>query len=147
MTYTDSSTWVLAKAERKRRPLLIRFRQFAGDLPKSTYPNRISIIWKLAEPDETGLPGDEEFDRLASFEDRLMTAVEHDQQSIFTLVNSGNGEHEFVFYTTDVTGFNERLTRLTEESYPISVQHSADPNWTYFHDAIPENIRTAIKGE
>ncbi|HEY8226970.1 MAG TPA: DUF695 domain-containing protein [Pyrinomonadaceae bacterium] len=149
MSYSDSSTWVLVKTERERRPLLIRFRQFPGGLPRATYSQRISIVWKLSDPDENGLPSDEEFDKLAAFEDRVMAAVEHDQHSIFTVMLSGNGESEFVFYTADVPGFIERLRSMPQEveRHPISIHQYDDSNWTYFEAVIPENCRDEIRGK
>jgi hypothetical protein len=144
----DSSTWVLAKAERSGRPLLIRFRQFPNGLPEATYPKRISIFWTMSDPDVTGLPTDDEFDRLATFKDRLIAALEHDEHSILTLVLSHNGENEFIFYTADVAGFFERLTSISrlEEHYPTSTRQAADPDWSYFLSVIPEKVRPLIAG-
>ena len=148
MTEADSSTWVLAKAERSSRPLLIRFRQFPNGLPSATYPKRISLFWTLSDPDVTGLPTDDEFDRLATFEDRLIAALEHDQHSILTVVLSHNGENEFVIYTADVAGFIERLASIPREAerYPTTIRQSEDPSWSYFLTVIPENVRPLVPG-
>ena len=148
MTESDSSNWVLVQAQTKGRPSLIRFRQFPAGLPRGTYPNRLSVFWKLSEPDENGLPGDEEFDRLARFEDCLVDAVELDQHSIFTVAVSSNGTNEFVFYTTDAKGFIERLKQLPQETepYPTYVMQSEDSDWSYFVALIPENVRNTIGG-
>ena len=148
MTESDSSNWVLVQAKTKGKPSLIRFRQFPSGLPKAAYPNRLSIFWQLSEPDVNGLPKDEEFDRLARFEDRVVDAVERDQHSLFTLVVSGNGANEFVFYTADVKGFIERLKQIQKEGepYPTHVLRSEDSDWSYFLAAIPENVRHTIGG-
>lgn len=96
----------------------------------------------------TGLPTDDEFDRLAPFEDRLLAALEHDEHSILTAVLSHNGENEFIFYTADVTEFFDRLKNVSgeHERYPTSTRQSEDPNWSYFLSVIPENVRPLIGG-
>lgn len=146
MSEPDSSSWVLAKAERNGRPLLISFRQFPDGLPNAAYPKRISLFWTLSGPDVTGLPTDDEFDRLAVFEDRLIAALEHDEHSILTVVLSHNGENEFIFYTADVAGFVERLAGIPreDERYATSIRLGEDPSWSYFLGVIPENVRPLV---
>lgn len=55
MTF-DSWKWVGAEAEYSEHPLLIRFREIPKPLPKSKYPERVNIFWKLSEQD-----GEKEF--------------------------------------------------------------------------------------
>lgn len=138
----DSLTWALAEADCNSHPLLIRFREFPKRFPKSKYPQRINIFWRMSEADENGLPSDEEFSRLATFEDRLINAVEHDEHSILVGALPCNGEKEFIFYTADVSGFMERLTNMPQEKerYPIKIQRYDDPNWSYFKTVIPKAV-------
>jgi len=132
--------WAGAEGELNTRPLLIRFREFPKGFPKSNYPQRLNIFWKMSEPDENGLPTDEEFSRLAAFEDRLINAVEHDEHSILVAALTCNGAKEFVFQTADAPGFMERLTRMPQEKerYPITIQEYDDVDWSYFNAVIPE---------
>lgn len=135
----ESLTWAGAEAEYNGQPLLIRFREFPKKFPKSKYPKRINIFWTMREADENGLPTDDEFDRLGTFEDRLTEAVEHDEHSILAGALTCAGKKEFIFYTADVSGFMERLTNMPqeEERYPITIQTYDDPNWSYFESVIP----------
>jgi hypothetical protein len=54
MTF-DSLTWAGAEAEYNYHPLLIRFREIPQPFPKSKYPERLNVFWKMSEPDENGL--------------------------------------------------------------------------------------------
>ncbi len=88
----------------------------------------------MSEKDENGFPTEEEFTRLATFEDRLVNAVEHDQHSVFVGSLTCNGEKEFILYTADVPGFLQRVTNMPQEEarYPITIQRDDDPDWSYF---------------
>lgn len=136
----ESITWALWDGEYNSQPLLIRFREFPEDFSKSKYPQRLNIFWKMSAVDQNGLPADVEFEKLSTFEDRLVDAVEHDEHSVLTGVLTCNGEREYIFHTADVPGFLERLTHMAqeEERYPITIQKYDDPDWVYFEDMIPQ---------
>jgi hypothetical protein len=139
---SDTSRWTIAEAEYDSHPLLIRLREFQKRFPKSKYPQLIQIFWKMSERDENGYPTEEEFTRLATFEDRLVNAVEHDQHSIFVGSLTRNGEKELIFYTADVPGFLECLTNMPQENerYPITIQSEDDPDWSYFRAVTPKAV-------
>jgi len=135
----DSLMWALAESDCNNKPLLIRYREFPKEFHKSKYPQRLNIFWGMSETDENNLPTEEEFSRLATFEDRLIKAVEHDEHSILAGALTCNGEKEFIFYTADVPGFLERLSQMPQENdrYPITIQKYDDPEWGYFDSVIP----------
>jgi len=139
MTF-DSLTWGGAESQHDNHVLLIRFREIAGTFPRSKYPQRINVFWEMFESDENGLPTENEFSRLGSFEDRLVNAIEWDAQSILVAALTCNGEKEFVFYTGDVSEFMQRLTNMPqeEERYPITIQKYDDADWSYFEAVIPK---------
>ena len=134
----DSITWALAEGEHEGHPLLSRFREFPGNFPRVSYPERLNLFWQMLERDENGWPTEFEFERLKAFEDRLVEAVEHDGQSILSVVLTCNGEKEFVFHTADVTIFLSKLTNMPQEQerYPIMIISNTDPEWGYFDDVI-----------
>jgi hypothetical protein len=142
MTF-DSLTWGAAEGEHDNHPLLVRFREIPKTFPRSRYPERLNIFWEMSATDENGLPTDEEFDRLATFENRLVPVVERDGQSILVGVLTCNGEKEFIFHTADVSEFMERLRNIPqeeEERYPITIQKYDDSGWSYFESVIPNDI-------
>ena len=134
----DSLTWAAAEAEHDGHPFLITFREIPETFPRSQYPQRLNIFWKMSEPDENGLPTEDEFNRIGLFEDRLVPAVEDNEHSILLAVLTSNGEREYIFHTADVPGFIERLTNMPheEERYPITIQKYDDPDWSYFDSVI-----------
>jgi hypothetical protein len=136
----ESLTWALAEGESNSYPLLIRFREFPGTFAISKYQQRINIFWRMRETDANGLPTEGESSRLASFEHRLISAVELDEHSILAGALTCNGEKEFIFYTTDVPGFIARLRKMAQENepYPITIQRYDDPDWSYFKAVIPK---------
>lgn len=129
----DSLNWTGAEGEYDNHPLLIRFRQIPKGFSKSKYPSRLNVFWKMSEPDENGLPTEEETNRLEVFEERLVGAVEDDEHSMLVGVLTCNGQREFIFHTGDVPGFMERLTNMPQETerYPITIQKYDDPDWSY----------------
>lgn len=132
--------WVGAEGEYDGHPCLIRFRRIPKDFPRAKYPHHINITWRMSETHESGLPTEQEFDQTATFENRLVEAVEPDEHSILVAVLTCNGEKEFVFQTADPPGFMERLTNMPQENerYPISLERYDDPDWVYFDRVIPK---------
>jgi len=92
----------------------------------------------MSEPDENGLPTEEETNRLEVFEERLVGAVEDDEHSMLVGVLTCNGQREFIFHTGDVPGFMERLTDMPQETerYPITIQKYDDPDWSYLESIV-----------
>lgn len=135
----DSMSWALARGEYEARPLLIRFRQFPPRFAKAAYPERVNITWTMGELASTGLPTEGEQSQLATFEDRLVAAVEQDAHSVLSVVLTCDGKREWVFHTADVPGFMGRLTDMPqeEERYPIELARSEDPDWGYDDAVVP----------
>ena len=136
----DELSWLGAEGDYDGHALLIRLRQLPEDFPTSRYPLRLNVTWTMSEPDENGLPGDEEWKGLVEFEDRLVDAVENDEHSILVGILTCNGQREFIFYTADVTGFVERLTDMPqeEERYPITIEAYDDSEWSYYQAVMSQ---------
>jgi len=77
---------------------------------------------------------------LDPFENALVEAVEPDRHGVLSVVLTTAAKREFVFHTSDVPGFIERLTNMPQraEPYPIEIHHNHDPRWDYF-DAVVSN--------
>jgi Family of unknown function (DUF695) len=136
----DSLGWVGAEGDYDGRPLLIRLREFPEEFPTSKYPERLNITWTMSEVEQNGLPTEREFSRLASFEDRLIDAVEPDGQSILVGALTCNAEKEFILQTANVSEFLKRLTNMPQEKerYPIKIERYDDPDWSYFKSVMSQ---------
>jgi hypothetical protein len=130
----ESIAWTGADGVYVDHPLLIRFREFDEAFPKGRYPIRLNVLWQMVESDVNGWPTDSEFEKLSTFEDRLVEAVEQDNQSILTVVLTYNGTKEFVFHSEDEAVFLDRLTNMPQEAerYPITIHKNLDAAWDYF---------------
>jgi Family of unknown function (DUF695) len=130
----ETCEWVLAKGTREGKPLLCRFRRFPVEFKRAEYPERVDVCWEISKPDESGFPSQKEMDRMQSFEDFLLEAVEHDQHSVLAFVITCDSARYFMFYTADVQGFVERLQSMPHPrgKYPISLETDEDPEWKYY---------------
>src|SRR5262245_37227262 len=111
----DSLPWTGVETEYNGRPLLIRFVRLPKGFPTAKYPQRINIFWTMSETSEDGLPTQDELIKLETFENRLCDAVHPDRHSILVGALTANGEKEFIFHTSDVPGFLQRLTDMPQE--------------------------------
>lgn len=136
----DSIPWTLWDGDYNGDALLIRLRNFPVEFPISKYPQRLNVTWTMYERDENGLPTDQEFERLRTFEDRLVNAVEPDEQSVLVGALTCNGEKEFIFQSKDPSEFLRRLTDMPQETerYPIVIESYDDPDWDYFKDVTSQ---------
>lgn len=135
----DSDRWTLAQGEFEGHPLLIRYREFVPGHRRAAFPERLNIFWTMTEPDRHGLTTTAEFDRLSTFENRLVEAVERDGLAVLSVVLTCNGKREFVFHTADVAGFSQRLHDMPQEHdrYPIEIVHARDAMWAYDDSVVP----------
>ena len=88
----ESFGWRGVDCDYEDKPLLVRYREISDEFPRKKYSLRLNIIWRMYERDENGLPTDEEFERLETFENRLIEAVENDHHSILVLALTTNGD-------------------------------------------------------
>lgn len=132
----DEDSWTLLEGTHDGKPVLIRARQFLSGIDKGSYPVRLNIFWQMRTPDANGLASTSESAALEVFEERLVRAVDHDSQSVLSLVLTGHGQREFVFHTADSSEFVRRLTQMPQEPerYPIEIRSHEDPEWEYDHD-------------
>ncbi len=140
----EADQWSLAEGLHNDKPLLIRYRSELSSKPDvSAYPVLIRVTWPFAT-DSTGMPDSSSSDAMATFEDRLVSAVEPTQDAALVAVITNNGQREWLFYTSSAQEFCRRLTDMPqeEERYPISLMLETDPDWSVLH----ENILAGVKG-
>jgi hypothetical protein len=133
----DTIPWTLVRRDHEGLPLLVRFRQFGEELPRTRLPERLNIMWQMREPDVNGLTTAAEYEQLEAFEAALVAAVERDGHAVLSAVLTTGGQREFVFHTADPAVFLERLTEMPQQAqrYPIEIHRNHDPRWAYF-DAV-----------
>ena len=134
----DELAWTVAEGETEDYVFQIRFRHFPENLVTTEYPHRLNIFWKMSEILDNGFPDKTELDKLHTFEDRLIDAVEFDEFSIMSMVLTGDGQREFVFHTPDPPEFIKRLIDMPqeEEKYPIEIHSNEDKEWYYYFNEL-----------
>jgi uncharacterized protein DUF695 len=129
----DSLSWAIAEGSDGGAPFCIRFREFSDSFPRERYPHRLNLFWSLLAPTHSGMASEPDTDALHLFENRLVPAVESDNQAILSMALSGKNQKEFVFHAIDHHEFLRRLTEIPqeEERYPIRIYHHEDLSWDY----------------
>lgn len=135
----ESIGWSIAEGQTDLYKFQVRYRRFEKVFPRNHYPNRLNIFWNVSAPDQEGLATKEELEKLHSFENRLVDAVEHDESAILAAVLTGRKEREFVFFAKDSKDFVRRLTEMPQEKdrYPIQIRFNQDTSWAYYDEIIP----------
>jgi len=138
----DEIPWSIAEGFHDGMPLLTRFRNFEQAFPRDRYPQRLNIFWRFLNPAHNGLPSTADSSKAEVFEDRLVEAVENDNQSILSMVLTGKGQREYVFHASDTGEFLRRLSGMPQERdrYPIEINSSSDAKWEYV-DRVLEDVK------
>lgn len=131
------ASWTHVEGRGTDEVVHLRHRHMPGGAAMDKYPHRLNLVWRMLEAAPNGLPTDAESTRLKAFEDRLVSAVEHDTQAVLSLVRTEHGEREFVFQARDSDEFLRRLTGLPER-YPIALSDTDDPTWAYVGRVMAE---------
>jgi hypothetical protein len=93
----------------------------------------ISISWRY----EGDFPESEVKASMDQMEDALWPLASG-ERSCLALVMTVGGLREWVFYSQSYTEFMSLLNECLAGSprYPISIQHSPDPEWRYWHSFV-----------
>lgn len=125
-----STVWSVTDSLDHGRPAIYRYRHFPRTYARDRLPHQLDIIWEMSYFTSLGLPEPLESDRMSSFEDRLVKEVEADDFAVLSLVITTNAHREYVFHASNAVAFLARLKSLPrEDSYPIKVTISEDPDW------------------
>ena len=130
--------WTVAEGTHKNLPLIIRYRnELNSQLNLSNHPQLIQVYWEYADH-SSGMPNDIDTKKMEVFENRLIEALESDLSGILTSVITTNGYREWVYYTTSVEAFSDKLHHMPQEKdpYPIEIETESDPKWNYYFKRV-----------
>ena len=131
--------WTVAETEAPPRLGIIRFRTpVLGPDQVKGYPRCLRILWGYADEGSGALPDVPTTDRLQTFENSVVDALEQDAVAVLTAVLTFDGARQWVFYTADVPTCAARIEGLPQERepYPIAIDVFEDPEWRYLRDEI-----------
>lgn len=100
------------------------------------YRFRMGIAVPLNNPNQEGLPSNDEMEQLNIIEDSLTNHLEADQVSLEVLAITTGGMREFIFYTRNPKTAITLLETLQKEISSHELQHYVedDPNWDLYKE-------------
>lgn len=120
-------------------PFVCRWRSpVLGPPDVDGYDRVLKVVWPYSEADTGAMPTAEDSQAMATFEDRLVPAWEHDGHAYLAAILTLDGARQWVFYTSDIQECAQRLTDMPQERdpYPLELTTERDPNWSWLHDQI-----------
>lgn len=131
--------WALADGVHGGLPLVIRFRQGLFELPgRDRFPMRLSLKWTYSDS-ESGMPSHRDSEEMAEFENSLVPLVEANQHGVLAATITNAGIREWIFYVVDDRSETlDLIHRVPQkvERYPIEIERSSDPDWSFFSDLL-----------
>jgi Family of unknown function (DUF695) len=130
--------WAIAEGNTATYPFQLRFRRIPSEFMRSPYPVRLNVFWTMKDPTTDGLASPEDIHLMHLFEDRIVHATEPDSVAILTMVLTGRGEREFVFYVRSRNEFLQCLTQMPQDDsrYPVAIHAADDPEWAYYDNEL-----------
>lgn len=133
--YPSDSKWSVLTGEQNGKPIFIRRNESGKKLAKHPdYSFRIGIAIPLLDPNEHGLPSNNEMESLNVIEDALISSFEANQESLLVLSITTNGMREFVFYSRNPDIVRLVLPKISSENKPYEFQHyiEEDKKWELY---------------
>jgi hypothetical protein len=102
------------------------------------YDQVLKVVWPYADEDTGAMPSDQDSQAMEAFEDRLISAWEHDGHAYLAAILTMDGARQWVFYTSDIEECAQRLTDMPQERdpYPLEFTTDFDPDWSWLHNQI-----------
>ncbi|MCL1939857.1 MAG: DUF695 domain-containing protein [Desulfovibrionaceae bacterium] len=103
----------------------------AEGAPHAAFPYMGYISVKVCFPDEHGLPGQEEYERLGELEDALESAITADDQAVYAGRSASSGHFDFFFYLRSGEDWGTRAGEVmaTFSEYAWESGRQDDPEW------------------
>lgn len=141
-----SNRWVLADGTLNDEPITIRYRdELESEHANGEYAQCVQISWTAAEVDEeTGYPSENELLKIDGFNQKLMAAIESNEQALVVMVIMCQGINQWILYCKDTTQLQSDLNTIPTDTglYPIEIVAEEDAQWTIF-----TQLRDAIKNQ
>lgn len=105
------------------------------------YSIRVEVTWRY-DPKSDGMPSDKDAEMMEKVQDSLETMFRKDPVAVMTGIFTGDGERNWIFYTTSVhifgRKFNEALAPFP--LLPITIYTENDPGWEEYDEMSEAEI-------
>jgi hypothetical protein len=130
------SCWSNLRGEISGRPGYLRLNEGLRPLVGSPrYHGELIISVKLRQPDENGLPSEEELAVLDQFEDVLRPLLQEGMESLLAIVMTTDGFRDFIFYSGNLDSAVRRMQTALQPAFghlQVDVSGRPDHDWTQF---------------
>jgi Family of unknown function (DUF695) len=123
-------TWFGAEGRQSGKPVLVRGRRFPPEVIGSPkFPYIVSIVYKYATSDHTGLPSVDQYDKIAEFENRAVDLIESAKHGFIALIKTFNGAVRYLSYVRDADATLRLLSQHLSEEDPVDLEVGEDREW------------------
>lgn len=129
--------WSLGQTEDDDElPFLSRLNTGARALRgKDPYKFVVEITVPFREPTELRMPSPEENRELSTLEETLLAAIQVEGQTLLTVVLTGDGERQFILYTSDPAGVKAAFDAVQPRlSHGARLEVRRDTNWDVYRE-------------
>lgn len=132
---SDNTDWWTAPTESESgRLIMVTGRRNIDKFrDNGRYSIRVEITWKYAG-DASGMPDVETSTLMEAVQDALTETFRKDPVAVLTGIYTGDGERNWIFYTTSTHIFGKKLNEsLAEfELLPITIYTENDADWNEY---------------
>lgn len=106
------------------------------------FSDRIEIIWTYQSPNESGMPGPKDQQKMNEFEERLVAAWQDSGMGYLTMLLTGNQICEWQWYVKNTTLALHVLNKAMADlpRLPLDIHTETDPDW-YAYSNFMEQIK------
>ena len=133
----STSKWSILSGQENEKPMIVRrndsIKHYAE---QSDFSYRIGIAIPLLDPNEVGLPSEEEMKVLNQIEGELSCQLEKDGVSIQALAITTDGMREFVYYTSNSQVIEQVIynARRKFPSHEFQYYVREDKEWSVYKE-------------
>lgn len=128
-----SSPWIGAEGSRNGQTLLIRARYIPDAfLAPPSLPHLLVPTYSYQPSDNTGLPSQDQYERIASFESGPIDAMEEQRIGVAMVIRTGSGSVRYFCYVRNI---DEAVAAISERLHgddPVEFAGDSDPTWAEY---------------
>ena len=140
MNEEKQESWVVEEGELENGlPFNLRFREDLPDEREIKKLNTLIVVsWFFESENGTGMPKDEELQRMEDFENLMDDELVEKGTARLMTVFTGEGIREWQFYTDDEEFFMEKFNQAMNGKpvLPLEIEALEDENWDAYKDYV-----------
>lgn len=137
MVEETPENWTVSRGQLENGlPYTVRFREDLPEKNEITKLNTLVVVTWLFEPENDGMPGENELNRMERFENLMDEDLVEPGIARLMTVFTGDGVREWQFYTADEEIFMQELneTLADEPILPLEFEAFEDQTWDAYYD-------------